>query len=224
MLALPDEPRWIEAHGIDAAGDGWRESLGARAFAIGHDATRLVVIADATDADPDAIVALVRRRASHGLLFAPELAPVIARAGRVPQRAVLHALSDPTALPDLDGATPLAPDAPLDHLPAPLAAELAAARARDQAIWAVYLDDQPVSFAYAPWRSPRWFDVSIDTLQSARQLGLGTIAAAALVRAERAHGREPVWGTDEHNAASRALARRLGFLEIDELGVAAPAP
>ena len=38
-----------------------------------------------------------------------------------------------------------------------------------RAIWTVFLDGIPVSFAYAPWRSARWFDVSVDTLAEARQ-------------------------------------------------------
>jgi L-amino acid N-acyltransferase YncA len=68
----------------------------------------------------------------------------------------------------------------------------------------------------------RWFDVSVDTIASARQLGLGTIVAAAMIRDERARGREPVWGADEQNAASLGLARRLGFRAADELWVAPP--
>jgi len=63
--------------------------------------------------------------------------------------------------------------------------------------------------------------VSVDTLASARQLGLATIVAAAMIDAERAAGREPVWGADEHNLASLALAKRLGFEPVDELWVAA---
>ena len=46
------------------------------------------------------------------------------------------------------------------------------ARARGP-VWAAWLDGAPASFAYAPWRSAAWFDVSVDTLPGARQLGLG---------------------------------------------------
>ena len=70
--------------------------------------------------------------------------------------------------------------------------------------------------------STRWFDVSVDTLPGARQLGLATIVAAALIRDERAHGREPVWGADEANHASLRLANRLGFVAVDELWVSPP--
>src|SRR5207302_11354469 len=114
------------------------------------------------------------------------------------------------------------PDPPV-HVPAVLRRELPdeLARARST-VWTVWVDHAPVSFAHAVWRSPVWFDISVDTLPRARQLGLATIVAAALIRAERAHGREPVWGADEGNLASRRLAKRLGFEPVDEIGVAAP--
>ena len=62
--------------------------------------------------------------------------------------------------------------------------------------------------------------MSVDTLPGARQLGLATIVASTLIRDERRHGREPVWGADEHNHASLRLAARLGFVPVDELWVA----
>jgi GNAT superfamily N-acetyltransferase len=134
-------------------------------------------------------------------------------------RALLHTLPDVDSLPTHEGAPLLPEDAALTHLPAPLAEELAAARPR-RPIWTAFLDDAPVAFAYAPWRSGAWFDVSVDTLPGARQLGLGRLVAAAMIRGERALGREPVWGADEGNIASLRLARSLGFVKIDELWVA----
>ena len=210
-LALPDLPRWIEAHGIAAAGDGW-EAPGA----IGHDPSKLIVIHG--DAD---VVALARAHPHHALLYPLELAPQVAHAGRVPERAILHTLADPYALPDLDGASPGSPCAAGDGLPADLAAELARARGT---VWTVVVDDAPVSFAHAVWSSRRWFDISVETLPGARQLGLATLVAAALIRDERARGREPVWGADEGNVASLRLAKRLGFTAVDEVGVASPSP
>ncbi len=154
---------------------------------------------------------------------ARNLADTLREPGRGVARALLHTLAHPDALPDVDGAVPLGSGTPLAHLPADLAAEITAAR--DAAtVWTVWVDDAPVCFAYAPWRSDAWFDVSVDVLPRARQLGLGTIVAAAMIRDERARGREPVWGADEHNLASRCLAKRLGFGEpIDELLVCASA-
>jgi predicted GNAT family acetyltransferase len=89
-------------------------------------------------------------------------------------------------------------------------------------VWAAWVDGEPVSFAYAPWRSASYFDVSVDTLPGVRQLGLATTVAAAMIRDERARGREPVWGADEHNGASLRLAKRLGFEAVDEIWVVPP--
>jgi hypothetical protein len=230
-LALPDAPRWIEAHGIAADPASWRRELGG-GFAVGNDRARLIVVAG--DADAAALAALARERPHHTLLVAIERADLAAATGRRVERALLHALPEPASEPgsepgsEMDprledgrdaGAVTLPADASLAHLPPALAEELEAARPH-RTIWTVFLDGLPVSFAYAPWRSARWFDVSVDTLPEARQLGLGRMAAAAMIRSEQALGRAPVWGADEGNAASLRLAHALGFVEIDQLWVA----
>jgi len=209
-VTLPDTPRWVEANGIAADPTHWREELG-RGHALGHDAAKLIVIVGEPDAR--ALAALVARCPQHVLLVEdPAIAP------RPAQRAILHTLPDPDALPESEGAVPLPLDAPL---PESLAGELGWARAR-ATIWTTYVDGEPASFAYAPWRSATLFDVSVDTLPAARQLGLATITAAAMIRDERAQGREPVWGADEGNAGSLRLAARLGFVATDEIWVCAP--
>lgn len=212
-LPLPDEPRWVEAHGIAADPASWQRTAG-RGFVVGNDRAQLAVASP--DADPEALAGLARELPAHTIL-APtrELARGTQREC---VRAILHTLPEPDALPDLEGAVPLGL-ASLEHVPPALADEL---RAQSGTIWAAFVDGEPVSFAHAPWRSARWFDISVDTLPGARQLGLGTIVAAAMIRHERAEGREPVWGADEDNRASLALARRLGFVAVDELWVAAP--
>ncbi|HLL22832.1 MAG TPA: GNAT family N-acetyltransferase [Kofleriaceae bacterium] len=207
-LDLPDEPRWVEAHGIAADPTSWRRPLGGGA-AVGHDGAKLAVAYG--DADPLALAALVRAHPAHTFLVAEAL---VAALPRPATRAILHALPDPGVLPDYDGATLLADNV---DVPAPLADEL-----RGHRVWCTYVDGTPVAFSYATWRSRRWFDVSVDTLPGARQLGLGTLVAAALIHDERARGREPVWGADEHNLASLRLAARLGFVAVDELWVAPP--
>lgn len=216
-LELPDIPRWIEAHGIAADPASWRREIGG-GFALGSDAARLVVVAG--DADAAGIAALAREVPSHTMLFAIERADLASASGRGVVKALLHTLPDASELPEAEAAAPLPADASLAHVPEALAAELSSVRAH-RTIWTAYLDGVPVSFAYAPWRSVRWFDVSIDTLPAARQLGLGRLVAAAMIRDERAQGREPVWGADEGNTASLRLAHSLGFVKVDELWVAA---
>lgn len=208
-MTLPDIPRWVEANGILCDPSHWRESLGD-GFALGHDAAKLIVIAG--DAEPPAVSALARSHPDHTLLFADE--ELCAAVDRPVERAILHTLE--AELPDLEGAVPLPADAPL---PPMLADELAWARTRGP-IWTAYIDGHPASFAYAPWRSELYFDVSVDTLPDARQLGLATLVAQALIRDEQSRRRQPVWGADEGNIASLRLAKSLGFVPIDEIWIA----
>jgi hypothetical protein len=217
-LDLADEPRWLEAHAIAADPASWRRALGG-GLAVGSDAARLIVITG--DADPAAVAALAADRPDHTLLVAIEREDLARATGRAIVRARLHTLpADAFAdLPALEGALPLPAEASLDHLPAALAAELAQVRAH-RTIWTAFVDGAPVSFAYAPWRSARWFDVSVDTVPGARQLGLGRLVATAMIHDEHAHGRAPVWGAADDNPASLRLARSLGFVEVDALWVA----
>ncbi|MGE0871166.1 MAG: GNAT family N-acetyltransferase [Kofleriaceae bacterium] len=217
-LDRPDVPRWVEAHGIASDPAGWRTSLEG-GLALGHDAAKLIVVIG--DATPASVCQLAEAHREHTLLIEIEREAVldgVRRAGRVAGRALLHTLPDPTSLPDLEGAAPLPADASLAHVPSSLAEELAWARTI-RTIWTAWVDGAPVSFAYAPWRSAHWFDVSVDTLATARQLGLATIVAAAMIRDERGQGREPVWGADEGNLASLRLAARLGFVQTDAIWV-----
>jgi hypothetical protein len=218
VIDLPDEPRWVEAHGMANDARSWRTEL-AGGFAIGHDVAKLIV----TDASPPAVAAIARDYPRHAILVVSDpLAEALREAGRTPVRALLHTLPDLDALPDLEGAIPLPADADLTRVPEPIAAELADARGRGE-IWSCYVDGDPVAFAYAPWRSAGLFDVSVDTLVGARQLGLGTIVASTLIRHECANGeRRPVWGADEGNTASLRLARTLGFTLVDRIWVAPP--
>jgi GNAT superfamily N-acetyltransferase len=217
-LELPDEPRWVEANALLASGEAWQAPAGAGVL-LGHDGARLMIATG--DADASEVASQATARTGWTLLAAPERddlrAALVARGWWV-EAARLFTLPDPDGLPDDDGVAALPAGAPLEHLPPLLAAEIAMAEKRTT-VWTAVVDDAPVSFAYAPWRSHRWFDVSVDTAPGFRQLGLATRVASALIRAERAAGREPVWGAVESNAASLRLAARLGFVETDALWV-----
>jgi hypothetical protein len=176
----------------------------------------LAVALDGAALDP-----LLTLAAGRTLLLAIErddLADALRDRGWQLERAILHTLPDASHLPDDEGASLVPPGTDLSHVPAPLAAELA----RAQDLFAAWVDGVPVSFAHAPWRTPRWFDVAVDTLPAARQLGLATRVAAAMIRHGRAGGREPVWGASELNQPSLRLATRLGFVPVDALWIASP--
>ncbi|MFT3698993.1 MAG: GNAT family N-acetyltransferase [Kofleriaceae bacterium] len=206
MIELPDIPRWVEANGILGDPDGWRVPA-AGGTALGHDAAKLIVLVG--DVDVQAARTLRTMYPNHAVLYTrDDLAPAFARS----ERAILHTL-DPDLLPDHGGAV-LFTEEPPD-------AELTWAATRGP-IWTAYVDGVASAFAYAPWRSQKLFDVSVDVVPTARQLGLGTIVAAALIHDERSRGREPVWGADEGNIASLRLAKRLGFTAVDEIWVAPP--
>jgi hypothetical protein len=222
IVELPDIPRWVEAHGIATSDAGWRRDWDG-GFALGHDAARLAVIAG------EPAVENVRRFGAdvpeHVVLVELErerLVRVLEQDGRRVVKAILHTLPSPELLPDLEGGERLPAETSLVHVPPDVGDEIERAR-RTRDIWAAWVDERPVAFAYTPWRSGSWFDISVDTLGEARQLGLGTVVAVAMIRAERAAGREPVWGADEDNAASLRLAARLGFVATDAIWVAAPA-
>lgn len=226
LAALPDEPRWVEARAMLEAG-AWIEAAGAGARVgalVGDDGARLLVAIG--EADAARVAALASARGAGWTALAAiereDVAAALRAAGWDVERAVLHTLSPGAlaALPDDDGAAPLPPDAPLTDVPEALAVEVSAARAAGRRVLAVWVDGAPVTFAYAPWRTARWFDVSIDTVPSARGLGLATRAAAALIRAEHADGRAPVWGAAASNTASLRLAARLGFVATDALWLA----
>jgi hypothetical protein len=224
IAGLPDLPRWVEAHDLAAHPASWRRTLGAQGWCIGSERLQLICVwGEPTTA---AIAELARELPAYTLLVpaeCEEVARATCRATRRPiARAILHTLDDASTLPDYDGAAPLPAEASLAHLPLELAEELARARAA-VTVWAAWVDGVPVSFAYAPARSTAWFSTAVDTAPGARQLGLATIVASAMIRAERAGGREPVWGATEDNVASLRIAMRLGFRAVDELWLVAPA-
>ena len=234
---IADEPRWLEAYALLADPTASCEQLestlapimnntegGAHApgaWLLRHDAAGLAVVVG----EPSAAswTSLLERHCGLAILFDnayPALTMSAQRAGRHVVGVSFALLTQ--ASPALDGAAPLNADESLEHVEPVLRAELTRVR-HDRTIWTVRVDDQPVSFAYAGWRSPAWFDVSVDTVREFRQLGLATITTAALLRDEMTHGRQPVWGAIDDNLASQRLAAKLGFTPHARAAMVTPA-
>lgn len=98
------------------------------------------------------------------------------------------------------------------QVPPSLSATLATAMER-RAVFCALVDGQPVSFAWAPLRSERWFDLWVETMPVFRRQGLGRAVASAVIHHEHSEGRAPVWGAPASNAAALALGRSLGFVD-----------
>lgn len=77
---------------------------------------------------------------------------------------------------------------------------------------AVVVDGRAVSVAVPFYVGERFEDVGVVTVEGFRGRGLSTACAAAVAVDIRGRGRTPSWSTSPDNAASRAVAARLGFV------------
>lgn len=224
LVRLPDLPCFLEARALLASG---------HCSVYGDERGALV----RNEEPGGSLVALVGRPSVEALHAAldgrpraellcpisdmPALAELLPERERL--RAVLHELRHPERLPSPDPRVrALDASDDLSHLPPQLREEVECAR-KSRAIWAAFEDGRAASFAYAFWRTERWFDLSVDTAPAFRRRGLARAAVGEAIRSERAQGREPVWGALASNATSLRLAARIGFEPTDEV-VVAPAP
>jgi len=139
------------------------------------------------------------------------------------ERAAVHTLAGEAALAaalrEAEGVVVPLGRAHLEGLDPAMWEELAAAARRGPVACAL-ADGVPASFASAPLRTETLFDVSVDTLPHFRGRGLARRAAAVLIAAERAAGREPVWGAAESNRPLLQVGQALGFQLAGHLWVA----
>ena len=106
----------------------------------------------------------------------------------------------------------------LEHLPIGLRHEIT--HAQDFApVASVIVGGRPVSFCYPVWRTERFWDVSIDTLEEHRGRSLAVQAVSFMIDLMRREGREPVWGALASNRPSLRLGEKLGFKPVDEIVV-----
>ena len=76
------------------------------------------------------------------------------------------------------------------------------------------MGDRLVSAAFTTALSNRHADIGVNTLEAYRRQGLATAVASLVARRVQETGRTPVWSAGEHNAASLAIARKIGFSEV----------
>ena len=69
----------------------------------------------------------------------------------------------------------------------------------------------------------RYAEISVVTIEAYRNRGYSTAAASLVVQSLQSQGRSPLWSCGESNAASTAVARKLGFVERDRMTYVIPA-
>jgi hypothetical protein len=82
-------------------------------------------------------------------------------------------------------------------------------------VWAATADGQPLGFAWSTTATEGWFQVWVETVESARGKGLGRAAAMGLIVDRVLRGLRPVLRVPGTNLAGVRLARHLGFEAVD---------
>jgi GNAT superfamily N-acetyltransferase len=135
-------------------------------------------------------------------------------------------------LPDIHHTlTQPAPDLPhpfvrllkLDDLPLIQAAQPHESRAqiewmlREGAIAGAIVDGQLVAWAHSYCTSPAYCDIGVFTHEAHRRRGFSAACTALVAKTVQQRDFIPVWSTGETNAASRAVAGKIGFQEVGRL-------
>jgi RimJ/RimL family protein N-acetyltransferase len=220
---LPDLPRWVEARALLLGGaceiHGLREEPELSFVVRGPDVEEVFVVGAPADA---AILAATERNVRGGMVIAlPDQAERIARL--LPEwsrsRAVLHLLGDSPRFPDVPpGRVRFLDPALLPHLPVtPELLRDLEIGAEGSPIAATFVDGEPVSFCYAGAITESLWDIAIDTLPGHRRRGYAALCVTHMIHHLQAQGKQPVWGAVDENPASWRLARKLGFVPVDEL-------
>ncbi len=76
------------------------------------------------------------------------------------------------------------------------------------------VDGKIVAIAHTYAATPLHADIGVSTLETWRQKGFATAAAALVAQELQARGKVPAWSCGEDNTASLRVARKLGFTEV----------
>ena len=227
---LPDEPRWLETRAMLASGHavitGGETVETGFVVRVAHGAVSAVAVVGQPPASAIA----------EAVSGATELTPVIAQTSDADhiaaalgsaddrawtsERAILHLRQEPPShrVPASGEVRLLTPADSLEHLPIGLRHEIT--HAQDFApVASVIVAGRPVSFCYPVWRTERFWDVSIDTLEEHRGRSLAVHSVSFMINLMRREGREPVWGALASNRPSLRLGEKLGFKPVGEIVV-----
>jgi GNAT superfamily N-acetyltransferase len=218
LAGLPDAPRWVGTRDLLSRADS-RLSADEHGFVVWSDRQGLGAVvgrpapagvAEAASARLELLAFPENVDAVRSALreFSAERATILAAPGR-PPRSPGHP-SRVVTLGDIPS---------LGHVPDDLKEELADAAGRGRTVVAALDGRLPVAFAYAAAETETLWDVSIDTVESHRRRGYAAAAVRSLMGLMKHRGKRAVWGALESNPASLSLARKLGFVEVDELWV-----
>ena len=226
----PDEPRWLETRAMLASGHavitGGETVETGFVVRVAHGAVSAVAVVGQPPASAIA----------EAVSGATELTPVIAQTSDADhvaaalgsandrawtsERAILHLRQEPPPhrVPASGEVRRLARSDSLEQLPVGLRHEIT--HAQDFApVASVIVGGRPVSFCYPVWRTERFWDVSIDTLEEHRGRSLAMQAVSFMIDLMRREGREPVWGALASNRPSLRLGEKLGFKPVDDIVV-----
>jgi len=101
---------------------------------------------------------------------------------------------------------------------------------RDQTVWMLtegamagaIVDGKLVAWAQTYAISAKHCDVGVFTHEAHRRRGFSSACTALAAKAMQQRGLIPVWSTGEHNAASLAVACKIGFREVGRMVYAIP--
>jgi RimJ/RimL family protein N-acetyltransferase len=228
---LPDTPRWLEARGMLLSGRGrlvgWSQD--AQEWGVFDDSVvPLLAFVGAPEARVvvDALTTL--RPAAVLIQEADDRSLSRHLRGWKRERAFLHRLAEGVVLEQSTADAPcrlLVPGEPRTWLrawPQRERRELAAALDLGLPMAATVTGGEVASVCYAAYETESLWDVSIDTLERYRRRGLAAAAVRCLAAHLAARGLQPAWGAVESNAASFALAARLGFRPAESVLVYEP--
>ncbi len=215
---LPDDPRWVETRALLATDDAdflgsvenfvvWsaKNALGS---VVGEPEVPHILTAVPNCHEILAFPENIAYVGHHLAMMSPERASIL----KAPNRLTQHPLHPCRFLQPGELSSLL-------HRSENLYEELSEVAEAGMAIYAAFDGPYPVSFCYVASETETLWDVSIDTIASHRRQGFGLSAASGLVQFMAAKGKTAVWGAVDSNPASRNLALKLGFIEMDELWV-----